>query len=197
MILIRKEVLQAALSFMPKKTDIRAYLNGISFRSDGISLKITASNGHVGFMHRISLDTNETFNFILPKESINIILSLAKTYKKCSNVGIDINDDNTIKASFLDNSVIVNILDANYPDLSKQLAEFKIPKTVYANRTHDYNPEYLQLIQKTNTTLTGDKFYHRMYQYTDQSLLATFDNNTIAIVMSWKVEQPSELPHWI
>ena len=198
-ILISKDIIQAAMSFLPEQHDRRQFLNGVLLKCDGYNLFVMSSNGNAGFAHRVVLDEyNTPFEFIVSKDSLVLLLTAMKPYKKHNNIQIVVSDDSsTFDVYFADFMLPLTKMTEKYPFEVLMKTLNVNSGNVVSDKVEQYDPTYLMLIKKACVLLSKNKSYQCSFNC-GFGLLHVDDNNTVMVLMPYnhQIETPA-IPDWI
>lgn len=139
MFTVEAKYIQSLALFMATG-DVRYYLNGLHVKSNGMTIRLEATNGHCMAMYKMGAIDESVFDFIIPRSTIDSVLKL-KTSAKTKYITIE---DDCIGYKFDNNCLSYSKLDGSYPDCSRIW-----PKD--ADLTNDHvrvNPNYYALLGK-------------------------------------------------
>lgn len=158
--------LRLALTAIPKKTDIRYYLNGVKITKDTVS----ASNGHIlchinTYQNELP-DNIENGYLIVPVETIKAILKKLGSKHKNKEVSIFLNNGR-YELQCLNEVEVFTPIDDKYPDFKKIIDPIK------ANNhdenlnaiCHQFDWDYVSLANKALCTYFGNTTPKRLYSF--------------------------------
>ena len=181
---MRLQDLRLALTAVPKKTDIRYYLNGVKVTKDTVS----ASNGHV--LCHINTYANElpdqleNEHLIVPVETIKALLKKVGTKHDHFEVAIFLNNGR-YELQCMNQVEVFKPIDHKYPEFKKILTSVK-------ENNHDENlNKILHQFDWSYVALANDaicKYYSnttpkRLYSCAECGYMMSSDNDIIYVIM--------------
>lgn len=108
------------------KNDVRQILNGVCISSDGVSIKATATDGHILASRKKDVASSK-FSVILPNEVMTILSSR-------DSKSVVINDNRNIQVFFNDGSSLISkVIDGQYPSW-ETMGKYDTPLKFSVNR---------------------------------------------------------------
>ncbi len=106
-------------SFATSEKETRPALTGVNFKAKNNTLECTATDSYRLAKRLLSIDSNVSFNIIIPKKSL---IEISRIIEKDSLIDIYVSDR---KVLFIVDSVLIQtrLIDGSYPDTSRLIPE--------------------------------------------------------------------------
>ena len=177
--------LRLALTAVPKKTEIRYYLNGLNITRTHVS----GSNGHV--LCHINTYNNDIpeDNIIIPVETIKALLKKMGSKHENKEVSIFlINDQYQLQC--MNQVEVFTPIDHKYPDFKKIIDPIKanIHDENLNKILHQFDWDYVSLANKALCTYFGNTTPKRLYSFELAGyFMPSLDNDIIYIIMPCRI----------
>ena len=172
--------LRLALTAVPKKTDIRYYLNGLNITKTHVS----GSNGHV--LCHINTYANEipNDNIIIPVETIKALLKKLGTKHDNFEVCIFL-INNQYQLQCMDQVEVFTPIDHKYPEFKKIIEPLKLndhDKNLNSI-CHQFDWSYVAMANDALGIYFGDKVPKRLYSFELAGYMMPGDGDAIIYVI--------------